>query len=83
MNSFHYKGFPLTIVFPDTEEEVEVECSFTFFTAFYGSYYNPPEPASVEIVDITYKGVGIIDVIPDWQYRTIQDELLSCMLENY
>jgi len=83
MNSIYHTDFPLTIRNEETGEDTEVECSFHFFEAWQGSYFDPPEPSSIEIVDITYKGKSIINSLSSWEYEAIQDELLSCMLKIY
>lgn len=61
------------------EQEADVTVTYTVHRGFAGSYYQPPEPASVEITDILQHGFG-----PNVPERFFEDDdLLAECWQDY
>lgn len=61
----------------------EVEVAYYYDKGYEGSFYEPPEPESIEICEIMYKGVDAIYLINDKDLEKIKDEALANEHEKY
>lgn len=51
MNPVTMEGWPVLV---DEDAEVLVDVVFNYYPGMAGSYYDPPEPASVEVLEVKY-----------------------------
>lgn len=71
-------AFTTSITLPD-EQDSDIRVEYSFYAGYKGSQIEPPEPASVEIIDITPADPLII--IPDDLYE--DDDLLAECMAHY
>jgi hypothetical protein len=79
----YHRNFPITIIDPDTGEEVDAQAFFWFYPGYSGNWDTPPEPPFLDVIDICVGGVSILDKLSIEQYMNIYSELLAIMEEGF
>lgn len=66
-----------------TLNNATVDVIYDYDGGYKGDYYQPPEPESVYISSVMYKGVDIIDCISDKDMEDLEDACIQDTRENY
>jgi len=59
-------------VLVDEDAEVLVDVHFNYYSGSHGSYYDPPEPESVEIVEVKYHSGARTEVEEEIMMASVQ-----------
>lgn len=81
ISDYAIKQGPPTNELETTINDEAVTVEYTYDLGYPGSYYQPDEPASVEIERVLYKGLDIQDMLSEAQLETLAEECLHDMSE--